>query len=1258
MRAIRRRCGWGVGLVAIAVLVTSQAAAFAQGFTAVTGSVRDPTGAVIPGVEVTVTNAATGATRLVITNETGTYAVNQLPPGTYDVSASLPGFRTQLMSGVSLPIGETITVNLALEVGEITDVVDVIANAEAVNTVDAKLGVGFDTQKIIDLPLNARNIVGLLGLQSGVQISDKTGDEFSRDDGGQVNGARNDQQNIVLDGVNINRQEAGSSLEGALPTTLDSIQEFIVQTAGGGGQASRGSGGQVQLVTKGGSNEWHGSIYEFYRSTGTSARNYFASEPDRLIRHLPGGSVGGPILQDQLFFFGAYERQTDRSSILATRTVPTPQFLDGNVRYERTDGSFGTVTDGCGGQLELWTLIECDTWNPNLMGSYFEVYRPFSTDATRTTPGPDNGANTLRYRFQSPFVRNRNVYVSRMDYTANESHTFYWRGTLNDDVRTLGSESFPGFDDSREHLNNSKGFAANWNWVMSPTVNSNFTAGLTREAFESTGNNRSYYGSPSFSEPFQTQGAVQQAIDTWNIVENLSWINGDHNIQIGGNFRFITNNFNSFDLVDPPVYGGGASVTGNDVGVESNPGLQRALGAEEFARVQDPGTVGGAVMSATGSLSTFTEDVQFDLDGNQLAPGTPFSRKFRLQEYDFYIQDSWRATPNMTVTFGVNYSMQTPPYEANGVQLNWTQDMGERYRTQNGTTKTVLELPFYKAKPSGRANDLPDFYTADINNWAPRLSMAWSPQADWANKGGPLVIRAGYTMSYDSIGRRFARDAAESGSFGLLSQFRVPGFTYSIDGLNDLPRAPRVGPGVSTPRGFFPTVPDSPDFTLPIASSGIGGLRVASIDSGIHSPQSHLLNVTVSKELAGGWIVEGSYVGRFARDLLASSDIASPVNLKDPISGQTYYDAIKSLYETYENTGAAIADVQPIPWFENVYSDVLNYVNTASRFDSIRPDGGFPSATQGFYAVMHRRGTPAGPNSPVSLIDRIVEIEARPEVGNILISPQVQFNGLFNNASRSNYNSGQFTVRKRFSDGFSLALNYTLSKSMDITSSAESRGERANGQSGEGLVNDIYNPEFNYNISDFDRRHQFNGNFLVQLPFGQGRAFANNLPAVAEHVIGGWEFAGIVQATSGRPFNFTSGRWNHHYDGRVLPRLIGEVPFDLRKEDGRIFLIDADREERTRIGREEFVNVYPGSELGRNQGKGPKFFNIDMSVTKNFSITEGVRARFRAEAFNALNHPNFAIPENGTRIDRSSFGETTETRGTERVMQFSFRLEW
>ena len=1248
------------------VLLLGSAPAFAQGLAGVTGSVSDPTGAVIPGVEVTVTNAGTGASRTVITNETGTYSVAQLPPGTYNISASLPGFSTKSVNGVNLRVDETIVLNLPLEVGQVTDVVDVIASAEAVNTVDAKLGVGFDSRKIIDLPLNARNIVGLLGLQSGVTVSDVTelNNGTTRDDGGQVNGARNDQQNIVLDGVNINKQESGASFEGALPTTLDSIQEFIVQTAGSG-QAARGSGGQVQLVTRSGSNQWHGSAYEFYRTTGTSAKNYFAPEADVLIRHLPGGSVGGPILKDKLFFFGAYERQTDRSSILATRNVPTPEFLDGIIRYERKDGTFGVLTDGPGGDLEKWTLVPGDTWNPALVGpnGFYELYRPFSSDPSNT-PGPDSGANTLRYRFQSPFVRNRNIYISRMDLTANDNHTFFFRGSLNDDVRTLGSERFKGSGDARERLDNSKGFAASWNWVLSPTVNSNLTVGLTRESFEDTGNNRSFYNAPLFDEPFQTTGGSNQAIDTWNIVETLSWIKGDHNISVGGNFRYITNRLNSFDLVDPPQFGGGANLTANNIGIEGSPGLARALGDAEADNVQDAEAVGNAVMAATGSLSRFSEDIQFDVDGNQLAPGAAFSRKFRLQEYDFYIQDSWRATPNLTINFGVNYGVQTPPYEADGVQVNWRQDLGDRLRTQADTTRTILELPLFTAQPAGRANCVPDYYTADTNNWAPRVSLAWTPQSDWLNRGGQFVLRAGYTMSYDSIGRRFARDAAEVGSIGLVDSFSVPGFTFSIDGLNGKPIAPRVGPGVSTDRaGLLALIPGggptgARSFQLLTAAQGIGSLSTSGIDSGLQSPINNLLNLTLSKEIPGGVVIEASYVGRFARNLVGSVDIASPVNLRDPISGQTYYQAIKQLYDTYEVTGGRVEDVQPIAWFENVYGIAKDHANSQqSLIDKFRPEeGSFDSATMGFFATLHRRNPP-GPNAAVSLVDTVVSIEN--SQGNVLMSPQAQFFGLFTNVSRSNYNSGQLTVRKRFSDGFTFTGNYTFSKSMDITSAAESRGERPNGQSGEGLANDPYFPETNYDISDFNRTHQFNGNFLIELPFGRGKPLGSNLSSVANHIIGGWELGGIIQGTSGRPFNFTTGRFNHHFFGRSQPEVVADIPFGIRKEAGNtVFLIDADKAARTSLGAEGFKNVFPGSALGRNDGKGPSFFNIDMSLTKNFTLTEDIRARFRWEAFNVMNHPNFAAPGNGTRIDRSNFGELTTTRGTERVMQFSFRLEF
>ena len=299
-------------VLAALILCFSAHLAFSQGLTAVNGTATDPSGAVMKGVAVTVTNVATGLTRSTVTNDVGGYSVTNLLPGHYSIRAEAPNFKTTVVD-VSLPVDQTVPVNMKLDVGSPATIVNVTVNGEPINQTNAQIGRVIDQSQINNLPLNARNIGALLSLNPGVTLPDKIG-ESGRNDGGQVNGARNDQQNIELDRININQQEQGGAMEGAIPTTLESVQEFIVQTAGFDGVAGRGSGAQIQLVTRSGSNDWHGSMYEYYRTTGTSARNYFAPEASKLIRHIPGGSVGGPILKNKLFFFGNYEHQSDRSA--------------------------------------------------------------------------------------------------------------------------------------------------------------------------------------------------------------------------------------------------------------------------------------------------------------------------------------------------------------------------------------------------------------------------------------------------------------------------------------------------------------------------------------------------------------------------------------------------------------------------------------------------------------------------------------------------------------------------------------------------------------------------------------------------------------------------------------------------------------------------------------------------------------------------------------------------------------------------------
>jgi len=1239
-------------------------AGYGQGLTAVTGTVTDPTGAVIPGVEVTITNTATGAVRNTLTNEAGIYAATQLQPGTYTIKAELAGFRPQAFNSVVLPVNQTVGLNVKLEVGTLSDVVEVTASAENVNTVNAQLGVGFDQKKIIDLPLDARNIVGLLGLQSGVQVSNTftQGDGTVRDDGGQVNGARNDQQNIVLDGVDINAQLQGSAFQGALPTTLDSVQEFIVQTAGQGGQAARSSGAQVQLVTKSGSNNWHGSAYEFYRTTGTSARNYFAKEATPLIRHLPGGSVGGPIVKDKLFFFGAYERQSDRSAQLVGRNVPTPQYINGVVRYLRktsAGGGFGTITAGCGSMLEAFTQVTCDNWNPALIGPQgaYQAYLPFSSDASRTSPGSDNGANYLVYRFNAPFIRTHNTYISRVDYNLNSKNTVYVRGTLNGDNRTLQPESFPGFNNGTKLLDNSKGFAASWNSVISSTLNNNFSAGLTRQAYQFTGLAQPYYSPNNITNLLNTRGAEAHGINTWNFVENMSWLKGTHNIQAGGNFRFVFNHLSSFQDVPPPNYSAPANLTFGGVGTGSSAPLLRALGQTEYSNVGDPGIVGDSILTATGMVTQFSDTAQFDIHGNLLPVGTPLIRDVRLNEYNYYLQDSWRMRPNLTVNYGINWGLVTAPWERYGNEVNWMQNLGQRYREQSDTTKTERELGLLQTQVAGRANNLPDYYPTPLNDWAPRASLAWTPEGTWANKGGQLVVRGGYTMTYDHTGGRMGYDASRVASIGLLTNNQLKGNSLSVDGMGK-PRAPRITSLTNLPRSQFPYITDA-SFTIPPVSGSWGGpSNLTGIDSYMQNPKNHQVNLTVTKELPGGFVVEASYIGRFARKLVGQVDLASPVNVRDPKSGMTYYDAVKALYQNYENKGVPVANVQPIAWFENIYKGYAKFAQ-----DYLKPNQPFANETQAIYAVANN-GIMPGPNAEVCWTNSLDFYESSTNQ-NIVTNPQSQFFGFYSNIGRSNYNAGQFTVRKRFSQGYTFTANYTWSNSKDITSAAEAQGNRANGTTGEGLAEDAYHPNLSYALSDFNRTSQFNGNFLVELPFGKGKPIAGNSSGVVNAIIGGWEVSGIALATTGRPWNFTSSnRFTFHFFGRDIPALTANVPWGLTKQNGRVYLIQGSNADRDNLAANGFQNVYPGSAVARNQGVGPNFFNFDAAVAKAFQIREGMSMRLRAEAFNALNHPNFSIPfsyisgTNGVNISRRGgvLGQVLDTQGTERTMQFSVRF--
>src|SRR6185369_6218861 len=293
------------------------------------GLITDAQSAAVPEAVVTITNVSTSASRKSLTDAVGGYVFAQVQPGNYKLVVEKPGFRSH-SSDVVLQINTPATLNVRLDLGQVSETVNVTGEAAVVNTENAAVGNPFTETQVKEIPLQTRNVVALLSVQPGVAPT------------GEVVGARRDQNNVLLDGVDVNDSQGANGFNAVLPIPLDSVQEFRTTIAGFGADSGRSSGGQVSIVTKGGTNAFHGSAYEYNRNTLTSANSWFSNRAgvprSALVRNQYGASLGGPILKNRLFFFYNFEARKDRSAQAKTATVPSPTFAQGTVQVLLKDG--------------------------------------------------------------------------------------------------------------------------------------------------------------------------------------------------------------------------------------------------------------------------------------------------------------------------------------------------------------------------------------------------------------------------------------------------------------------------------------------------------------------------------------------------------------------------------------------------------------------------------------------------------------------------------------------------------------------------------------------------------------------------------------------------------------------------------------------------------------------------------------------------------------------------------------------------------
>ncbi len=418
--------------------------------TSLRGVVSDPAGAVVRGARITLANPAVGLSRTTTSNERGDYQFLQVPPGTYILTAATPGFAAVRKEGVILLVNTPATLDFVLKVGKAETTVDVRGETPAVNTVDATLGNAFDSRQIEALPSEGRNAVELLSLQAGVTYVGNQVNTGADSRGGAVNGARSDQTNVTLDGLDNNDQLLGQAFTGALRVPMDSLEEFRVTTTNADADSGRSSGAQVSLVTKSGTSQFHGSAYEYNRTLFGAANDWFnkqaelgsglPNKPGELIRNTFGAAAGGPIIKDRLFFFANYEGQRFREAVQTTQAVPSANLRKGIVSYIEPDGQTvfslqpadiknldpGCVNNGTCPNGNGVSQAVLDLWNGQESLPNGTSIRAFPMPNTNTSFGSD-GLNILGYTSGSAAPKklsgNKNVslFVRKM-YRRGQCH--------------------------------------------------------------------------------------------------------------------------------------------------------------------------------------------------------------------------------------------------------------------------------------------------------------------------------------------------------------------------------------------------------------------------------------------------------------------------------------------------------------------------------------------------------------------------------------------------------------------------------------------------------------------------------------------------------------------------------------------------------------------------------------------------------------------------------------------------------------------
>lgn len=1339
----------------VLLLVFAVVGTKAQNVGSLSGTVVDPSGAAVAGAKVTIMEAASGLTRSIVTDASGEYGFAQLNPGDYRLEVHQDRFKAFVAEKVSVLVATPTEIRVTLTVGSVAETVVVESAAPALNTQDATVGNAIDEQNVKSLPFLARNVVNLLTLQPGVVFTGMSDtDRLSMGSvatldarEGSVDGMRGNQTNITVDGVDANDWQNQAAFTSALPVTLDSVQEFRVTTTNANATNGLTGGAQVQLVTKNGSNEFHGNARWYYRTTGTSADAFFnkAVTPEigrgKDQRNIGGGSLGGPIKKDRLFFFLDNEERREAVAAGADRTVPTDSLKDGVLIYQCATASAcpnQTTVQGLTGSHTVpsgWFGLgptQLQQLDPSALGvnpamiKYMSLFPSGNDPAEGLDTGTDLSGNVVSgnfigLRFNAPVLTYNNIYIARIDYnlTHDGKHSIFWRGSLQGLNTDLTEAQFAGQAAASQLLNNSRGYAVQYQGQLSSSIIDTARYGFTRLGVNQSGVTGASFDVRSFTD-IQNFGArpVGRTVPVHEINDDVSWVKGKHTIQFGAVGRFITNNrtdeTNSFASFD--------SNNGFCVHLCQDVSNEIDATGSPFPAAVNPTAVTRAFMMLTGSITQVNATFFGNPSTGAILPqGSPDVRHFAERASEAYIQDSWRIKSNVILTAGLRYGYETPVWETNGFEVRPTTDIMAWFHQREINMNAGIPSdasPLLSWVPAGKANKGADsWYDPNTRDFGPRLALAYSPGYTSGLLGrlfggpGKSSIRLGAGITYDNIGQVIALDSDASGSPGTSTALINNSQEFCL-GTAGCPApavaAPRFSgtcsntgcTGLPDPAAPFFTPPTSA--TFPFTPAPTVSLTGFAVDPHLKTPYAIHLTVSIQRELPGHVVLDVGYVGTLGRRLLGKTDFAQYLDIRDPQSKTDLWSAYRQIAKfaaiTPQGGGptipvgscftpgdpgqaacfAALKTIQPTAFFTNMLPNMPAFTaafSCAAKDAVCSSDTQALSPTQAFYAyVMQDLGGGVSWGCALFPMDTFVSPGGLPSPWNATVDPQrdglvlfqQQFQTLpgWTNFASSNYHSLQVSVRKTVGIA-TFGANYVFSKSLDNSSSGENADIASGGGTLSGIIQNPFDLRDGRALSDFDLKHNFNAYWVVDLPFGRGRHFANGANKLVDAIIGGWELTGALRWHSGFPFgpgngfnfptNFfltSSGTWT------------GEAATQLTL-NGAFGVPNIFKNEAAAFNNIQFT--LPGLAGSRNIMRGPGYASTDTGLYKTFKMpwSEKQRLQFRVSAYNVFNNVNFA--DTSLSIDPTSpgtFGNLTQTAGPTtgslgaRDMEFAVRFEF